>query len=39
MPVYVVYPPNRFRSAKVRLFVDWMIALLERDAGLDTNRP
>ena len=37
MPVYVVYPPNRFRSAKVRVFVDWMVALLEREAGLTTN--
>ena len=37
MPVFVVYPPNRFRSAKVRVFIDWMVALLEREAGLGSH--
>jgi DNA-binding transcriptional LysR family regulator len=27
MPLYVVYPPNRHVSAKVRAFVDWVVAL------------
>jgi len=27
IPVYVVYPPNRHLSAKVRVFVDWLVAL------------
>jgi len=27
LPVYVVYPPNRHLSAKVRVFVDWLVAL------------
>jgi len=27
LPVYVVYPPNRHLSAKVRVFVDWMAEL------------
>jgi len=27
LPVYVVYPPNRHLSAKVRAFVDWAAAL------------
>jgi len=28
-PVHVVYPPNRFLSAKVRVFIDWAVALLQ----------
>ena len=27
LPVYVVYPPNRHLSAKIRVFVDWMAEL------------
>jgi DNA-binding transcriptional LysR family regulator len=27
MPLYVVYPPNRHVSAKVRAFVDWVVEL------------
>lgn len=27
MPVYVVYPPNRHLSAKIRVFVDWVAEL------------
>ncbi|HZZ12540.1 MAG TPA: LysR family transcriptional regulator [Paraburkholderia sp.] len=30
IPVYVVYPPNRHLSAKVRVFVDWLAALFEQ---------
>ncbi|MDB5859952.1 MAG: LysR family transcriptional regulator [Ramlibacter sp.] len=29
IPVHVVYPPNRYLSAKVRVFIDWVIALFE----------
>lgn len=32
LPVYVVYPPNRHLSAKVRAFVDWAAELFEREA-------
>jgi DNA-binding transcriptional LysR family regulator len=28
MPLYVVYPPNRHISAKVRAFVDWVVELM-----------
>ena len=31
LPVYVVYPPNRHLSAKVRAFVDWAAELVERE--------
>lgn len=33
-PVYVVYPPNRHLSAKVRAFVDWVAELFQREAKL-----
>ncbi|BEP92616.1 LysR family transcriptional regulator [Acidovorax sp. sif1233] len=34
LPVYVVYPPNRHLSAKVRAFVDWAAELCQRETGL-----
>lgn len=30
LPLYVVYPPNRHLSNKVRVFVDWLVPLLAR---------
>lgn len=33
-PVHVIYAPNRFLSAKVRVFIDWMISVFERNASL-----
>jgi len=33
-PVHVLYPPNRYLSAKVRVFIDWAVALFERQDGL-----
>jgi DNA-binding transcriptional LysR family regulator len=34
VPLHLVFPPNRFLSAKVRVFIDWAAALFER-----TNDP
>ena len=34
LPVYVVYPPNRHLSAKVRAFVDWAAELFQREDHL-----
>ncbi len=34
MPIYVVYPPNRHLSAKVRAFVDWTAELVQREMHL-----
>ena len=31
IPLYVVYPPNRHLSNKVRVFVDWVVELFARD--------
>lgn len=28
LPLYIVYPPNRHLSNKVRVFVDWLVKLL-----------
>ena len=30
VPLYIVYPPNRHLSNKVRVFVDWLVRLLAR---------
>ncbi|MBV8379423.1 MAG: LysR family transcriptional regulator [Paucibacter sp.] len=34
MPVHVLYAPNRFLSAKVRVFIDWVAALFEQHEQL-----
>ncbi|WP_159591301.1 LysR family transcriptional regulator [Chelativorans xinjiangense] len=34
MPIYVVFPPNRHLSNKLRVFVDWIAALFA-DSGID----
>lgn len=31
IPIRVIYPPNRYLSAKVRVFIDWVVTLFERD--------
>jgi DNA-binding transcriptional LysR family regulator len=36
MPLYVIYPPNRHVSAKVRAFVDWVVELM---AEMSTPAP
>ena len=28
MPLYIAFPPNRHVSAKLRLFIDWVAALM-----------
>jgi DNA-binding transcriptional LysR family regulator len=33
-PVHVVYAPNRYLSAKVRVFIDWTVALFDQHACL-----
>lgn len=36
IPLYIVYPPNRHLSNKVRVFVDWMVRLVA-DRKLDRS--
>jgi LysR family transcriptional regulator for bpeEF and oprC len=37
LPVYVVYPPNRHLSAKVRAFVDWAAELFAQSPALQAR--
>jgi DNA-binding transcriptional LysR family regulator len=40
MPLYVAFPPNRHVSAKLRVFIDWIVELMGRyapAAGLGTD--
>lgn len=39
IPIYVVYPPNRHLSAKVRVFVDWVAELFASDPRLRIADP
>jgi DNA-binding transcriptional LysR family regulator len=36
-PIQVIYPQNRHLSAKVRIFVDWVSELIQRDPILQTR--
>ena len=36
-PLHLVYPPNRYLSAKVRVFIDWVVTVFERNEC--TRRP
>lgn len=38
MPLYVAFPPNRHVSAKLRVFIDWVAALLEPLAPVQSLR-
>jgi len=38
MPLYVAYPPNRHVSAKLRVFIDWIAALVGQHAPV-AGRP
>lgn len=39
LPIYVVYPPNRHLSAKVRAFVDWAAELFAQHPHLQRGAP
>lgn len=34
VPMYILYAQNRYLSAKVRVFIDWTIAMLQQHPGL-----
>ena len=34
IPVHVIYAPNRYLSAKVRVLIDWAVTLFERHEDL-----
>lgn len=33
-PLHMLYAPNRYLSAKVRVFIDWVVALFEQNPSL-----
>lgn len=33
MPMYIAYPPNRHVSAKLRVFIDWVVELMAQHAA------
>lgn len=37
IPLYVVYPPNRHLSAKVRAFVEWVADLFSKHPQMSTR--
>lgn len=37
MPMYVAFPPSRHVSAKLRVFIDWIVALLQEHAPVRTR--
>ena len=39
MPLSLAYAPNRHVSAKLRVFIDWVVALLARQATIGRARP
>jgi DNA-binding transcriptional LysR family regulator len=36
MPLYLAYPPNRHVSAKLRVFIDWVVELLAARQGFNS---
>ena len=37
MPLYLAYPPNRHISAKLRVFIDWVVELMAQHAPVDAK--
>ena len=38
MPMYVAFPPNRHVSAKLRVFIDWIVDLMAQHAPVIDQR-
>ena len=38
MPMYVAFPPNRRVSAKLRVFIDWVVDLMAHHAPVSAGR-
>ena len=39
MPLYIAFPPNRYVSAKLRVFMDWVAGLIARHAPVMGRKP
>lgn len=38
MPLYLAFPPNRHVNAKLRVFIDWIVELMQQYLPISTNR-
>ena len=38
MPTFVAFPPNRRVSAKLRVFIDWVVDLMAEHAPVSSRR-
>jgi DNA-binding transcriptional LysR family regulator len=38
MPLYVAFRPNRHVSAKLRVFIDWIVELMAQHAPVNGHR-
>ena len=38
MPLYLAYPPNRYVSAKLRVFVDWVVDVVGEKVPVGRRR-
>ncbi len=36
MPMYLAFPPNRHVSMKLRVFINWIVELMEQHAPITT---
>lgn len=39
MPMYIAFPPNRHVSAKLRVFIDWIVELMAQHAPVSSRPP
>lgn len=39
MPLYLAFPPNRHVSAKLRVFMDWIVSLMQQHAPMERTGP
>lgn len=37
MPLYLAYPPNRYVSKQLRVFIDWIVELMAQHAPVDSR--
>ena len=38
MPLYLAFPPNRHVNAKLRVFIDWIVELMQRHVPITNNK-
>ena len=38
MPLYLAFPPNRHVNAKLRVFIDWIVELMEKHVPIANNQ-